>query len=208
MKHFFTPLFILLFVSSASAQSDTRRNNNSFFEKGNKVYGIEIGIAGEYPINSVTKLNIGNNEKNYGLLMLPSYGWFVEKNWVIGGQAILGFSNNSYSYDNGTQFSVENKSRYSDFGVAPFTRYFIPLGKRNVVSIFGQASMPVVYSTSKIENKQTGNSPYNYSYNEKEVRLIGTIGLGVSLNGRFGSLEVNANTTGLYVGFHKYIGKK
>jgi len=41
-----------------------------------------------------------------------------------------------------------------------------------------------------------------------EGRLLGIIGLGVSLNGRLGSLEVNANNTGLYVGFHKYIGKK
>jgi hypothetical protein len=38
--------------------------------------------------------------------------------------------------------------------------------------------------------------------------LFTPIGLGVSLNGRFGSLEVNANTTGLYIGFHKYLRKK
>lgn len=199
---------ILCFTISAFAQKDTKRNNSSFFEKGNKVFGIELGIAGEYPISSVTQLNISESDKNYGLLLIPSYGWFVENNWVIGGQAILGFANNSYSYDNSMQYSTISKSRYSDIGIAPFTRYFIPLGKRNVVSIFGQASMPVIYSTSDIEYKQSGSSPSNYSYSNYEFRLIGTIGLGVSLNGRFGSLEVNGNTTGLYIGFHKYIGKK
>jgi hypothetical protein len=34
------------------------------------------------------------------------------------------------------------------------------------------------------------------------------MGLGVSLNGYFGSLEINANTAGLYIGFHKYINRK
>lgn len=211
MKHLFTLLSILVFFCisiSALAQKETRRNNSSFFEKGNKVVGIELGIAGEYPINSVTQLNISKDEKNYGLLLLPSYGWFVENNWVIGGQAILGFSKYSYTYQNGTQFSSSNKSEYADFGIAPFTRYFVPLGKRNVVSLFGQASMPVIYSTSKLESKQSGSTPTNYSNSNYEFRLIGTIGLGVSLNGRFGSLEVNANTTGLYIGFHKYIDKK
>ncbi|MEJ7672588.1 MAG: hypothetical protein WKF59_07725 [Chitinophagaceae bacterium] len=77
---------------------------------------------------------------------------FVENNWVIGGQAILGFSNTKYSSkytSNGIQYSNTNESKYSDFGIAPFTRYFVPLGQRNVVSIFGHASMPVIYSTSK-----------------------------------------------------------
>lgn len=211
MKHIFTHVCITIFlftVSAAFAQKDTRRNYSPFFEKGNKIFGIELGIAGEYPINSVTQLSISKREKNYGILLLPSYGWFVENNWVIGGQAILGFSSNTYTYQNTPQYSGTNKSTYSDVGIAPFTRYFVPLGKRNVVSIFGHASMPIIYSTSKTESKQTGGFPSNYSYSNSELRLIGTIGLGVSLNGRFGSLEVNANNTGLYIGFHKYIGKK
>jgi len=214
MKRTFTLFTATLFLSisiSAFAQKDTKRNNSSFFDKGNKIFGIELGIAGEYPINSVTQLNISDEDKNYGLLVLPSYGWFVENNWVIGGQAILGFSNNKYSSKytaNGIQYSNTNESKYSDFGIAPFTRYFVPLGQRNVVSIFGHASMPVIYSTSKREFKQSPNSSFNSSNSNNEFRLIGSIGLGVSLNGRFGSLEVNANNTGLYVGFQKYIGKK
>ncbi len=206
MKTLSTLLLILLVSISSFAQKDTRRNNTSLFDKGNKIAGIELGIAGGYPINSITQLSFSKTEKNYGLLLLPSYGWFVENNWVIGGQGILGFSHNEYSYS-GTQYSSANKSDYTDFGIAPFTRYFVPLGKRNVVSLFGQASLPAVYSTTKRETKQTGSSPYNTSSNTYEVQVIGSIGLGVSLNGHFGSIEVNANN-GLYLGFHKYFGKK
>ena len=207
MKTTSTLIFALLFVIYASAQSDTRRNHSSFFDKGNRVFGIELGIAGGYPINSVTQLNISEGDKNYGLLIIPSYGWFVEKNWVIGGQAILGFSNESYSYQYSTNATV-SESKYSDIGLAPFTRYFVPIGRRNVVSIFGQASMPVIFSTSKREYKQTGTSPSNNYSSNTELKLIGAIGLGVSINGQFGSLEVHGNTTGLYIGFHKYFGKK
>ena len=203
MKILLTILIIFLFGTSAIAQNEVKRNNFSFFQKGSKVVGIELGIAGGYPINSITQLNISKDDKNYGLLVIPSYGWFVETNWVIGGQAIVGFSNNRYTYNSGTQ-TYYNKSESSDLGVAPFTRYFIPLGKRNIVSIFGQASMPILYSTYSSESKQQGTPPSIYSNNESELKLIGTIGLGVSLNGRFGSLELNGNTTGLYVGFHKY----
>lgn len=203
MKHLITIIIGLLFSTFSTAQDDVKRNNFSFFQKGSKVFGIELGIAGGYPINSITQLNISKDDKNYGLLIIPSYGWFVETNWVFGGQAILGFSNNSYTYNSGTQ-TYYDKSKSSDFGIAPFTRYFVPLGKRNVVSIFGQASMPILYSTYSSESKQSGNPPFMNSYNESELKLLGTIGLGVSLNGRFGSLELNGNTTGLYVGFHKY----
>jgi hypothetical protein len=215
MKHtftFFSIAVLLLITASASAQKDAKPNHSSYFEKGNRVVGIELGVAGEYPINSVTKLNISKTEKNYGLLLLPSYGRFVENNWVVGGQAILGFANDSYTYQSGSSSGVvytsSNKSRYTDFGIAPFTRYFVPLGKRNVVSLFGHASLPVIYSTSKEEYKQSGGFPNTYSSNDYEVRVIASLGLGVSLNGRFGSLEVNANNTGLYVGLHKYFQKK
>ncbi len=206
MKQIFTLLFTCFLCISFSvfSQNDTRRNNSSIFNKGNKIAGIELGIAGDF--NTITQLDISKNNKDYGLLILPSYGWFVENNWVIGGQAILGFSNNSYKSGNGIQYS-EYKSSYTDVGVAPFTRYFIPLGKRNVVSIFGHAAMPVMYSTSEWESKY-GNPINTTSNSNYEVRLFGIIGLGVSLNGRFGSLEVNANNTGLYLGFQKYIGKK
>ncbi len=211
MKHIFT-LFLNLFFSCIAvctfAQQETKPNYTSLFEKGNRIAGIEFGVAGEYPINSVTQLNISKSDKNYGLLLLPSYGWFVEKNWVFGGQAILGFSNTSYSYTNGSQFSSSNKSKYSDFGIAPYTRYFVPLGKRNVVSLFGHASMPIIYSTSERVSKQTGNLPSTFTSNDFGVKIIGSLGLGVSLNGRFGSLEANANNTGLYLGFHKYFRRK
>jgi hypothetical protein len=199
---------LLLFIISVSAfGQNIKRSYSSFYDRGNKTFGIELGVAGGYPINSVTELNISKEEKNYGLLLIPSYGWFVETNWVIGGQAILGFANESYNYS-GFQFTSTHKANYADLGLAPFTRYYVPLGKRNVVSLFGQASMPVIYSSRKTEDIQTGSSPYKYEYSDYEIKLMGTLGLGVALNGRFGSLEVNANNTGLYVGFHKFIGKK
>ncbi len=205
MKPISTLFFILSFVAPASAQKETRHDYSSYFDKGNKIAGIELAIAGDY--NTYLQLNITKNNKDYGLLLLPSYGWFVEKNWMIGLQALTGFSSNKYKNAYNT---TQSSSKYTDreFGIAPLTRYFIPLGKRNIVSIFGEASLPLVYSSSKGETKQTGTFPFNNSYSNNELSLRGNMGLGVSLNGHFGSLEINANTAGLYIGFHKYINRK
>jgi hypothetical protein len=204
---FFSTIIFLCVAISSFAQKDVSRNYSSYFEKGNKTAGISAAIAGDY--NTVLQLDITKKSKNYGLLLLPTYGWFVEKNWEIGVQAILGFSKNKYQYASSDTNQYSSNSTYTDFGIAPVTRYFIPLGSRNVVSVFGEASMPVIYSSSKRESKQTaGTNPYSFSDTYNELRLSGSIGLGISINGHFGSLQLSANTYGLYIGFHKYMRKK
>lgn len=127
---------------------------------------------------------------------------------MIGIQGLAGLSSNKYiDYYNTSNYKTT--SSYSDVGIAPITRYFIPIGKRNVVSLFGQASLPIVYSSEKRETFQTtGSTPYNTSSRYSEVTLLGSIGFGASLNGRLGSLELNINNTGLFLGFHKYFRKR
>lgn len=37
---------------------------------------------------------------------------------------------------------------------------------------------------------------------------MASLGGGVSINGRFGSFEMHANNTGLYLGYQRYFGFK
>lgn len=207
MKNLSTLLYVFTycFISFSFAQKETRHDFSSYFDKGNKTAGIEICIAGDY--NTILQLDFSKNSKNLGLLLLPSYGWFVQKNWMIGIQGLAGYAYNKYQNIYTTSPSI-SKYTDTDFGIAPLTRYFVPIGKRNIVSIFAQAALPLVYSSSKRETKQTGGTnPYNSSYKNTELTLRGNMGLGVSLNGHLGSIEINANTSGLFLGFHKYIGR-
>ncbi len=207
-------LFFLFISSSLFAQKEERPSYRNYFERGSRAIGIQIGVAGGYPINSVTILDISNDSKDYGLLALPSYGWFVERNFLVGASAIIGFNNYSstnYSYDYSTSPPLVTKYKYEgrnlDLGLAPFLRYYVPLGKRNVVSLFGQGSFPILYSRTR--NETTPNQINNNWYNNQEgLKLIASLGLGVSVNGRLGSLEVNGNNTGLYIGVQKYLSFK
>lgn len=214
-------LFVISFLfisSSLFAQKEERPSYRNYFERGSRAIGIQIGVAGGYPINSITILDISNDSRDYGLLALPSYGWFVERNFLVGASAIIGFNNYSstnYSYDYSTNpprvTEYKSEGRNLDLGLAPFLRYYVPLGKRNVVSVFGQGSFPILYSRTRNETTpiQTNNNWYSDRYNNQEgLKLIASLGVGVSVNGRFGSLEVNANNTGLYIGLQKYLSFK
>lgn len=209
----------LVISTSLFAQKEERPSYRNYFDRGTHAVGIQVGIVGGYPINSVTALDISKTNKFYGLLLLPSYGWFIERNFIVGAQAILGFNYDSYTntnYDYSTNpprfvSEYKNTSKGTDLGIAPYLRYYVPLGKRNVVSLFGQGSFPVIYSSYKTEvtPPQTNPNWYNYRNNDEEgLRLIASLGLGVAVNGRFGSLEINGNNTGLYIGFQKYLFAK
>jgi hypothetical protein len=209
-NHVLLSSFFLIISFSLFAQKEDRPSYRNYFDRGAKAVGIQIGVAGGYPINSVTILDISNDSKDYGLLALPSYGWFVERNFLVGASAIIGFSNYSSfndSYDYSTSppsvTRYQYKGRSIDLGLAPFLRYYVPLGKRNVVSLFGQGSLPVFYSKSR--NETTPNQINNWYSNQQGIKVIASLGLGVSVNGRLGSLEINGNNTGLYIGVQKYL---
>lgn len=205
--------FFLFISFSLLAQKEERPSYRNYFDRGAKAIGIQIGVAGGYPINSVTILDISKDSKDYGLLTLPSYGWFVERNFLVGVSAIIGFSqysssSNSYDYSTNppTVTNYQYKGRNLDLGLAPFLRYYVPLGKRNVVSLFGQGSLPLIYSKSKSES--TPNQINNWYSNQEGMKVIASLGIGVSVNGRLGSLEINGNNTGLYIGVQKYLNFK
>jgi hypothetical protein len=216
-----TPNFLFLSILcllsiEVFAQKTERPDYTHYLKKGSKAVNVQLGIAGGYPLGSVTALDISDENKYYGLLVLPSYGSFVKKNFMIGASAILGFTNYQYSsFDYSSSVSQppvkrDYKTNYSDFGIAPFARYYVQLSRRNVVNIFLQGSLPVFYSS--VEETITpapvpGSTWYRYNFARQGWNAVGSLGGGVSVNGRFGSLELNANNTGLYVGFQKCLTK-
>lgn len=210
-------LFLHIAIISI-AQKEEKTSYKEYFEKGSKAIGLQIGVAGGYPVNSYTILDISKTSKDYGLLAVPSFGWFLERNFQAGIQMFAGFNHYSYSnfYSNpSVSPPVVNEykiiSKGFDIGAAPFVRYYVPLGKRNVVSLFGQGSLPIIYSKYKEEIPaalQNSGWYINNNYNQEEVKVIASLGLGVSINGKYGSLEINGNNTGLYIGVQKYLFAK
>lgn len=66
---------------------------------------------------TLPELSVGSNSSIYGLNLVPTIGWAVDRNWVIGGQATLGFWHDRRSPQYaGAGTDIKN---YYDFGVAP-----------------------------------------------------------------------------------------
>ena len=76
-------LFCILLVSTLSVQAQ--------LEKGAKLVGLQTNIMVGDIYYSYLTIDANSNESNYGLNLVPTIGWAIQRNWVIGGQATLGF---------------------------------------------------------------------------------------------------------------------
>jgi hypothetical protein len=73
-----------------------------------------------------TVLLINNNQKTLGLHIAGSYGWFLERGWMLGLQTNLGvFSEKYYQKE---PWGLSEKS--FDFSIAPMTRYYFTIDKK------------------------------------------------------------------------------
>lgn len=156
--------FITTIVLSVSAI-----NGFSQIKKGTRMAGASIGTVlynsgkTEYSFPPPTTGFVSNN-KNYGINLGPSMGWFISDNTAVG--ASLNFAvNNSKTTDvsdaTGNTFNKDNSNRFN-IGIGGFARnYFKTEG--NLLP-FGQLNLSFGTGTSKSDGFNfIGNDKYTYT---------------------------------------------
>lgn len=166
-------------------------------EKGNKQAGLQVMLAWTDMYNSYTTLSIDDNNKSYGINMGGLYGWFLERNWMVGLQANVGAYRDSYA--KGEPYGYDEKG--FDISLTPITRYYFTVDKKHRFKPFLFAGLPVVYSSMERESGSGG--PGNYQ--DETLNLRASFGVGAAYFGRAGSLELNVSNMGFFFGVNKFI---
>lgn len=165
-------------------------------DKGNKQVGIQMMLSYTDMYGSSTELKVNNDEKTYGLHVAGSYGWFLERGWLMGLQTNVGFYHNDYFTKE--QWGYNEKA--FDFSITPMTRYYFTIDKKHRFKPFLLAGMPIVYSSQSID--YSSNTP---DYDNEYLELRGTFGGGAAYFGKAGSIEMNVSNMGFYIGVNKFI---
>jgi|GEM_PF-1003243 len=170
---------------------------NAQLEKGAKLVGIQTNlIAGDMYYTNLA-LDISSFHNEYGLNIVPTFGWALERNWIVGGQATFGFLR-SKNNSNGTGIS-ETINTYYDLGIAPFTRAYLDITKNQRWKVFGMGSVEIVSRQSRYTVKNIGAPTSVYNYTSARA----SIGIGLAYFGRKLAVDLNASSAGLRLGFYK-----
>lgn len=185
----------LLLITAAQAQ----------LEKGKRIVGVQTNIAEGDLYYSSLMLRVNKDYSDIGINIVPTLGWVVEKNWVIGGQITAGLARYSYpsNWSNGV-YIARTSTTYTDLGIAPFTRYYIDITRNQKIKLFGMASMELAYSRQKAQIKQN-NGSILASNSDNTLNLDGSIGFGMAYFGKKGSLDLNLSNMGLRMGLYKVL---
>lgn len=218
MKSIGSLLISLLVCYSAFSQVD--RPVLHPFSKGNAYWGIGISPTYSDMIGSYTDISIRKNNTNLGILMAPMYGRFVQQNWMVGIMGIAGFRTEQRKYltypvtigfppffPNVDTKDVNNSF---DLGLAPFTRYYFNLNRRNSFAFFLQAGLPGIYSkyTNSTTYKYVSGAVDRFSTQNSEFSLRGSMGFGLSVQGKKGSIDTHISNMGWFISFNKLLQKK
>lgn len=167
-------------------------------EKGSRIVGLQTNLIIGDIYSTLPELSIGSTNKTYGLNLVPTMGWVVDRNWVIGGQATLGFwhEQNTPPYP-GAGTNIYN---YYDFGIAPFTRLYLDITKNKKWKGYGLAAIEFANMQRFYTNKNlSGTSKSSDSY----TNVKATVGIGFAYFGRKVAVDLNAAVTGLRLGVYK-----
>lgn len=219
MKKGWMFVFALSLTLLGFAQSE--KPTYQHFNKGKSFWGIGISPVYSDMMGSYTDISITKGNTNLGILLAPMYGKFVEQNWMIGVMGIAGIHTERRSYENypvvigpGPGFpppvQVKDVINNFDLGLAPMTRYYLSFNKRSSAAFFLQAALPAVYSAYSSSQKYTPNGGVSSELKSKfdQFSLRGSIGFGVSVQGKFGSFDTHVSNMGWFLSFNKLIQKK
>jgi opacity protein-like surface antigen len=181
----FIPLLVLFSIGiTANAQLEKGRHfigGQTTLLNGD-IYATKLAISAKYP------------ETEYGFNLIPTYGYAVARNWLIGAQATLG-----YTYVSDEFNMPEYPTHYYDMGIAPFTRLYLDLSKNGQFKVFGMAALEFV--TIKTRYTST-NSTSTYQ------NMVGTIGGGLSyFTKKQLSIDLNYCAAGIRLGVYKAFGR-
>jgi hypothetical protein len=177
-------------------------NTYGQFAKGTRTVGINITSIGFSSLNSTFDVDqvgsSGTTNNNLNLSVIPSMGWFISENILIGGNLNLNYANSKYTAGN----NVTRKGNSVGFGLGGFGRYyfgadgFMPYAQAGIGFGFGSGKNTwdekyTAYS-EKGEGNQTGILNLNAGLGVGLTKLINkNIGLDVGLGYAFTNTSYN-----------------
>lgn len=215
-----TWMILIAFGFNQIGFSQTEKSTYQHFNKGKSFWGIGISPVYSDMMGSYTDISITKGNTNLGILLAPMYGKFVQQNWMIGVMGIAGVHTEQRSYltypitigpgPSLPNVDTKNIDNSLDIGIAPITRFYLPLNRRNSTAFFLQAALPAVYSKSNntLRYKYASGAVDEFKYQYDQFSLRGSIGFGLSVQGKFGSFDTHVSNMGWYLSFNKLISKK
>ena len=213
-------MLLLSLVIAYLGFAQTEKPTYQYFNKGNSFWGIGISPVYSDMMGSYTDISITKGNTNLGILLAPMYGKFVQQNWMIGVMGIAGFHTERRSYlsypitigPGPSLPSIDTKDINSnlDLGIAPMTRYYLSFNKRNTAAFFLQAALPAVYSkyNNTLRYEYPSGAKDEFKSMSEQFSLRGSIGFGLSVQGKFGSFDTHVSNMGWFLSFNKLIQKK
>jgi len=178
-------LFLLLAIGFTS---------NAQLEKGRHFAGLQTTLLSSDIYSTYIAINSSGSISDYGVNLVPTYGWAASRNWLIGAQVTLG-------YLKSTNHESDVVSEYYDLGFAPFTRLYLDVTRNGRFKIFGLASIEIAGSKTKnryfdIDGGTTQGSDVH-----------GVLGGGLSYFSKKLAFDVNISHLGIRMGVYKTFGK-
>jgi len=218
MKKSLLSFLLISIIQFGNAQ--TEKPSYQHFSKGKSFWGIGISPVYSDMMYSYTDISISKGNTNLGLLAAPMYGKFVQQNLMIGVMGIVGIHTERLSYltypisigPGPSLPNVETKNIYNSFdlGLVPLVRYYLTLNKRNTFAFFLQGALPAVYGkqTNVVRYKYAAGGTNEFETKYDQFSLRGSIGFGLSVQGRLGSIDTHVSNMGWFLSFNKLIKKK
>lgn len=201
-------VFIILIIIIQLGNAQSEQPSYQHFSKGKSIWGIGISPVSTDMIGSFTDISVTKSKTSLGILLTPLYGKFIQTNLMFGIMGIMGFHTEKTSYlsspisisSGPPQPAVETieNNNSSDFGIASIVRYYLPFNKRNSIVFFLQGALPGVYSKQsyKLSYKYVTGVADLYKYQTDQFSLRGSIGFGLSVQGRLGSIDTHVSNMG------------
>ncbi len=170
---------------------------NAQLDKGSKLIGLQTHLAAHDMYVTRNAVSFGSAGHDLGLNLIPTYGYAVQRNWLIGAQATFGIQSTRYK---GFFAGFEQTDTYTDIGIAPFTRLYLDLTKNKKWKLFGVAAFEI--NRSGFRTHYTGGSFPSKTYSSV-TNGKGSIGGGLAYFGKKLTVDLSMSNTALRLGFYR-----
>lgn len=166
-------------------------------EKGTKMAGAQLNLLVNDMYYTMLEFGSSGYDRYFGISIAPTYGYAVQRNWVLGMQATIGFESSKFD---GGGIAYSSKTVYTDFGLAPFTRLYLDITRKGKLKVFGAGALEYNIASKRI-SYSNGSVASSFS----KTTFHPSLGGGIAYFGRRTSFDLSMSTEALRIGFYKII---
>lgn len=190
-------LILIMAITGASATAQ--------FNKGDRMVGPSIAtLFFNSGSSDIEVASIGSNKsviRNYSVSIVPSLGWFISDNTVVGAMLNINPNGQKVTYEQNGSTYQSDKSNGFNIGAGGFVRNFFPGNNKSLVP-FVQLGLNAGFSNLKTEGFFYGGAiPANY-----KLTYTGESNGGAFVNAAFagGLTKMVGENAGLdfYIGYN------